>query len=111
MRSSIIFLYGIICYVIFLVTFLYAIAFVGDFLVPYTVDHGRAAAMPTALVIDLILLGIFAVQHSVMARRGFKRWLTGWLPAPMERSTYVLLSSAALILLFWQWRPLPTVIW
>lgn len=111
MRSSIIFLYGIICYIIFLVAFLYAIAFVGDFPVPYTVDHGRDAAMPTALVINLILLGIFAVQHSVMARRGFKRWLTRWLPAPMERSTYVLLSSAALILLFWQWRPIPAVIW
>jgi protein-S-isoprenylcysteine O-methyltransferase Ste14 len=104
-------LYGIVCYVIFFITFLYAIAFVGNFLVPHTLDRGRDGTMPMALLIDLILLGIFAVQHSGLARRGFKRWLTAWLPASMERSTYVLLSSAALIVLFWQWQPLPGVVW
>lgn len=111
MRGTIILLYGIVCYVVFFVTFLYAIAFVGDFLVPHTLDRGRATAMPAALGIDLLLLGIFAVQHSGMARRGFKRWLATWMPVPMERSTFVLLSGAALILLFWQWRPIPMVIW
>lgn len=111
MRRTVVFLYGMVCYIIFFATFLYAIAFVGDFLVPYTVDRGRDAAMPMALVIDLLLLGVFAVQHSGMARRGFKRWLTRWLPAAAERSTYVLLSSAALLLLFWQWRPWPDTVW
>ncbi len=111
MRSAIIIVYGIVCYVIFFLTFLYAIGFVGDFLVPHSLDRGRTGATPLAWVIDLVLLGLFAVQHSGMARRGFKRWLTSWLPGPMERSTYVLLSSAALILLFWQWRALPGVIW
>lgn len=111
MRGAFVFLYGIASYVIFFVTFLYAVAFVGNFLVPTTLDRGRHGVMPSALIIDLVLLGIFAVQHSGMARRGFKRWLTSWLPTSMERSTFVLLSSAALILLFWQWRPLPGVIW
>lgn len=111
MRSAIIIVYGIVCYVIFFLTFLYAIGFVGDFFVPYSLDRGRIGATPSAWIIDLILLGLFAIQHSGMARRSFKRWLTSWLPGPMERSTYVLLSSAALILLFWQWRALPGVIW
>lgn len=111
MRGVLIFLYGAVAYVVFFATFLYAIVFVGDLWVPYTIDRGRTGAMPAALWIDLILLGIFAVQHSAMARPGFKRWLTSWLPAPLERSTYVLLSSAALILLFWQWQPLPGVVW
>ncbi|MCE5232356.1 MAG: methanethiol S-methyltransferase [Mizugakiibacter sp.] len=111
MRGVLYLLYGTVCYIVFFLTFLYAIAFVGDFLAPYTVDRGRAAPTAAALAIDLILLGVFAVQHSGMARRGFKRWLTGWLPEPMERSTYVLVSSAALILLYWQWRPLPALVW
>lgn len=107
------FLYGMVCYVVFFITFLYAIAFVGDVsLVPHTLNRGiESASVWKALVIDLILLGIFAVQHSGMARRGFKRWLTGWLPESIERSSYVLLASLALILLFWQWRPLPGVVW
>lgn len=111
MRRAMTLLYGVICYTVFLLTFLYAIAFVADVGVPYTIDQGRVGIMPTALIVNLILLGIFAVQHTGMARRGFKRWLTGWMPEPMERSTYVLLSSLALILLFWQWRPITAVIW
>jgi protein-S-isoprenylcysteine O-methyltransferase Ste14 len=113
MRSALIFLYGVLCYVVFFLTFLYAIAFVADLpIVPHTIDRGFATAnVWQAVVIDVILLGIFAVQHSGMARRGFKKWLTGWMNPSIERSTYVLLASAALILLFWQWRPLPGVIW
>lgn len=112
MRGALVFLYGVLCYLVFFLTFLYAIAFVADVAVPHTLDKGFAtAAIPKAVLIDAVLLGIFAIQHSGMARRGFKRWLTSWLPKPAERSTYVLLSSAALILLYWQWRPLPGVIW
>lgn len=112
MRGMLILLYGIFSYAVFFLTFLYAIAFVADIAVPHTVDRGfPGASVPKALVIDAVLLGIFAIQHSGMARRSFKRWLTSWLPEPAERSTFVLLSSAALILLYWQWRPLPGVIW
>lgn len=112
MRGVLHLLYGAVCYLAFFLTFLYAIAFVGDFLVPHTVDRGHAEpAAAVALAIDLALLGIFAIQHSGMARGGFKRWLTGWLPEPIERSTYVLMSSAALALLYWQWRPLPAMVW
>lgn len=112
MRGALVFLYGVLCYLVFFLTFLYAIAFVADVAVPHTLDRGYATeTLVQAVVIDAVLLGIFAIQHSGMARRGFKRWLTSWLPEPAERSTFVLLSSAALILLYWQWRPLPGVIW
>ncbi len=111
MKRSLFFLYGLTCYGIFFLTFLYAIAFVGDFGVPLTVDRGHASGLAEALVIDIALLGLFAVQHSGMARRGFKHWLTRWLPQPLERSSYVLLSSLVLILLFWQWQPLPGTVW
>jgi protein-S-isoprenylcysteine O-methyltransferase Ste14 len=103
--------YGAACYVIFLAAFLYAIAFVGGFGVPRTVDHGIEASLREALVVNVLLLGLFAVQHSVMARPGFKRWWTRLVPSTIERSTYVLLSSLALFLLFWQWRTMPAVIW
>lgn len=103
--------YGVLCYGIFLATFLYAMAFIADLPVPRTIDKGPSAPVFTAIAVDLALLGLFAVQHSGMARRGFKRWLTRWLPAHAERSTYVLLSSAVLILLFWQWRPIDAVVW
>lgn len=113
MRSALILLYGVLCYAVFFMTFLYAIAFVADLsFVPHTVNRGFAAAgVPQAVLIDALLLGIFAVQHSGMARRGFKKWLTGWMTPAIERSTFVLLSSLALILLFWLWRPLPGLIW
>lgn len=106
------FLYGAINYLTFLGVFLYAIAFVGDFAVPKTIDSGApTGAFWPALLIDLGLLGLFALQHSGMARRGFKRWWMRFVSASLERSTYVLFSNLVLILLFWQWRPLPDVVW
>ena len=109
-------LYGVACYALFLATFLYAIAFVagaslGGPRVPKHIDNGDALPLVAALIIDLALLGVFALQHSGMARPAFKRWWTRVVPPPVERSTYVLLSSLALILLFWQWRPLPHLLW
>ncbi len=104
-------LYGLICYLVFLFAFLYAIGFVMGLAVPKHIDSGVTGDFATALGIDLALLGLFAVQHSGMARQGFKRWWTKFVPAPIERSTYVLLSSLVLILMFWQWRPLPQMLW
>lgn len=106
-----IFGYGVLCYLVFLGAFLYAIAFVGGFGVPRTVDDGIAAPPGEAIVVNLVLLGMFAAQHSVMARPGFKRRWTRIVAAAIERSTYVLLSSLALIVMFWQWRTMPAVVW
>lgn len=104
-------LYGAVSYTVFLLVFLYAIAFVSGVGVPRDVDHGRSASLPVALTIDLVLLALFAVQHSGMARPAFKRWWTRFVPAAIERSTYVLISSLVLALLFWQWHSLPLRIW
>ncbi|HEY9110169.1 MAG TPA: isoprenylcysteine carboxylmethyltransferase family protein [Rhodanobacteraceae bacterium] len=113
MRNALILSYGALCYVVFLLTFLYAIGFVADAPLPKTLDQPMPAPAGTLgdWIIDIALLGLFAVQHSGMARRGFKAWLTRGVSPSIERSTFVLMSSLVLILLFWQWRPLPGVMW
>jgi protein-S-isoprenylcysteine O-methyltransferase Ste14 len=111
MSRLISFLYGLASYAIFFVTFLYAIGFVCGVVVPKTIDTGAVVPTVEALIVNLLLMSVFAIQHSVMARKQFKQWWTQFVPAPIERSTYVLFTSLALILLFWQWRPMPTPVW
>jgi protein-S-isoprenylcysteine O-methyltransferase Ste14 len=104
--------YGLVSYIIFLVTFLYALGFVGNLIVPRSIDtNPQAATLTRALIANVILLSIFAIQHSVMARPEFKRMWTKFVPVAVERSTFVLFSSLALIFLFWQWRSIPDVVW
>jgi protein-S-isoprenylcysteine O-methyltransferase Ste14 len=105
------FVYGIVAYVVFFVTFLCAIGFVEDLVVPKTIDNGSAGPTAQALIVNLVLLSIFAIQHSVMARPQFKQWWTQFVPPSVERTTYVLLASLALALLVWQWQPIPAVVW
>jgi protein-S-isoprenylcysteine O-methyltransferase Ste14 len=103
--------YGILAYIIFFFSFLYAVGFVEGLLVPKAIDTGAAAPLSEALLVNLLLMSLFALQHSVMARKPFKQWWTQFVPASVERSTYVLFTCLALGLLFWQWRPLPDVVW
>lgn len=105
------FLYGIASYLVFFATILYAIGFVMGLVVPKSIDTGTNTSVFEAVVVNLLLMSLFAVQHSVMARKRFKAWWTQYVPKPVERSTYVLLASLCLLLLFWQWRPIPTVVW
>jgi methanethiol S-methyltransferase len=105
------FLYGLAAYMVAFCTLLYAVGFVEGLVVPKTLDSGPVVPLTEALIVNILLMSLFAVQHSVMARRHFKEWWTQFVPKSVERSTYVLSASLALILLFWQWRPIPTVVW
>ena len=103
--------YASVSYAVFLVSFLYALGFVGNYLVPMSIDVGGPTNLSEAIVVNLLLVGIFAIQHSIMARQAFKQWWAKIFPEACQRSTYVLLSSLILLLLFWQWRPIPTPVW
>jgi methanethiol S-methyltransferase len=103
--------YGVAAYLLFLAAFLYLIGFVGNLVVPRSVDHGLSSPIGQAVLVNVLLLGAFAVQHTAMARQAFKRWWTRVVPSSIERSTYVVLTNAVLVLLYWQWRTMPAVIW
>jgi len=111
MNRTLALVYGVASYLVFLASFLYAIGFVGNVLVPKSIDSGTSGDFPAAFAVDVLLFGLFAVPHSIMARPAFKQWWTRRVPSRIERNTYVLSSSLLLGLLFWQWRPIPTVVW
>jgi protein-S-isoprenylcysteine O-methyltransferase Ste14 len=104
-------IYGLLSYAFFFVTFLYALCFVENLVVPKTIDSGAASPVTEAVIVNMLLMSLFAIQHSVMARRQFKEWWTRFVPKSVERSTYVLFATLALALLCWQWRPMPVVVW
>ena len=111
MKKSIAFVYGIFAYIIFLIAFLYAIGFVGNFIVPKSIDTGTETNFLQAVLVNALLLGVFVIQHSIMARPAFKKWWISIISPPVERSTFVLLTSLILLLIFWQWQPIKTVVW
>src|SRR3954462_11886807 len=111
MKRIAVFIYGVVSYLAFFATFLYAVGFVGGFGVPRSIDSAPPGPVGVAVAVDLLLLALFALQHSVMARPAFKRLWTRIVPEPAERSTYVLASSLALLLLFWQWQPIGGDVW
>jgi len=111
MKKSIAFIYGVFAYIFFLVAFLYAIGFVGNFIVPKSIDSGTETNFWQALLVNALLLSVFVIQHSIMARPAFKKWFTTIISPAIERSTFVLLTSLILLLIFWQWQPIKTLVW
>jgi protein-S-isoprenylcysteine O-methyltransferase Ste14 len=111
MKRIVAFSYGMLCYLVFLATLIYAVLFIGNIGLSRTLDGEASTGFWQALLVNTLLLGVFAVQHSVMARPAFKRWWTRWVPKPVERSTYVLFSSLALLLLFSAWQPMGGTLW
>ncbi len=111
MKKYIVLFYGIVAYLVFLIAFLYAIGFVSNSIVPKSIDSGSETTLLYSIFVNLILLSVFALQHSIMARPKFKEWFNSIFSQAMERSTYILLSSLALILIYWQWQPITTIIW
>lgn len=111
MKKSVAFVYGVFAYIIFLFAFLYSVGFVGNYLVPKSIDSGMETNFWQALIVNALLLSIFVIQHSIMARPAFKKWFTIIISPAIERSTFVLLTSLILLLIFWQWQPITTVVW